>query len=53
MLEIIIKKKKKALNYGVHNNALKENEKDLLTLLIESKESDEGVLNDEELLVIS
>lgn len=50
MLDDVIQAKRKALSEGrVTNDALDENERDLLTLMIESENRGEGKLTDEEL----
>ncbi|KAI7893584.1 cytochrome P450 [Mucor mucedo] len=49
MLDDVIAKKKEAIKHGLHNKVLDDNEKDLLTLMIESEELGEGGLNNEEL----
>ncbi|CAO3644051.1 unnamed protein product [Mucor hiemalis] len=49
-LDEVIKNKRKLLNQGnVHNSNLQENEKDLLTLMIESEFRGEGALSNEEI----
>lgn len=51
-LDEVIKNKRKLLNQGnVHNSNLQENEKDLLTLMIESEFRGEGALSNEEIKV--
>ncbi|KAI9472014.1 MAG: cytochrome P450 [Benjaminiella poitrasii] len=50
MLNQVIYKKREMLDKGYTNNdSLEENEKDLLTLMIESERKGEGILSDEEL----
>ncbi|KAG1080916.1 hypothetical protein G6F42_023153 [Rhizopus arrhizus] len=49
MLSQVIKKKRQDIASGVQNKHLKENEKDVLTLLIENEDKGEGALSDEEL----
>ncbi|KAI9345052.1 cytochrome P450, partial [Pilaira anomala] len=49
MLDKVIKHKKESIKQGVKNDYLKESEKDLLTLFIESGEENNGILSDEEL----
>ncbi|CEP08816.1 hypothetical protein [Parasitella parasitica] len=49
MLSEVIKKKRQDIESGVQNDNLPENEKDVLTLLIESEQRGEGALTDEEL----
>ncbi|KAI9345051.1 cytochrome P450 [Pilaira anomala] len=49
MLDNFIKHKKEMVKQGVKNDDLKESEKDLLTLFIESGEENNGILSDEEL----
>ncbi|KAI7894926.1 cytochrome P-450 cyp509A1 [Mucor mucedo] len=49
MLDEVIFKKREAIKNGLQNNALEDNEKDLLTLMIESEDLQEGGLTDEEL----
>jgi cytochrome P450 len=52
MLDDVIKVKRDLLKKGhVHNDDLEENERDLLTLMIESENRDEGNLSDAELKV--
>lgn len=51
MLNDIIQHKKEMIKKGVQNDALEENEKDLLTLMIESGKENNGILSDEELMV--
>lgn len=51
MLDGVIQNKKTALKAGTQNDALEENEKDLLNLMIESGEKGEGILTDRELKV--
>lgn len=51
MLSEVIKKKRKDIANNVHNDSLPENEKDVLTLLIEAEQRGEGGLTDEELRV--
>jgi len=51
MLSQVIKKKRQDIASGVQNKHLKENEKDVLTLLIENEDKGEGALSDEELRV--
>jgi cytochrome P450 len=53
MLDGVIQNKKNALKEGAHNDSLEENEKDLLSLMIESGEKGEGILSDVELKVIN
>lgn len=50
MLDDVIKNKREVLKKGIKNEALEENETDLLSLMIETEE--DGVsMNDEELKV--
>jgi cytochrome P450 len=52
MLETIITHKRQDLKQGnVHNDSLEENERDLLTLMIESEMRGEGAMKAEELKV--
>lgn len=51
MLDKVIQHKKEMIKNGIKNDALEENEKDLLTLFIESGEENHGVLSDKELMV--
>jgi cytochrome P450 len=53
MLQSVIENKRNTLKNGNYQNeALEENEKDLLTLLIESEYRGEGVMTNEELMVV-
>ncbi|KAI8063424.1 cytochrome P450 [Gilbertella persicaria] len=47
--QVILKKREQVAKGNLQNDALQENEKDLLTLMIESEQRGEGVLSDEEL----
>ncbi|KAL9545818.1 hypothetical protein MBANPS3_006962 [Mucor bainieri] len=49
MLSEVIKKKRRDIASGVQNEHLPDNEKDVLTLLIENEDKGEGALSDEEL----
>ncbi|KAG0188021.1 cytochrome P450-dit2 [Apophysomyces sp. BC1034] len=49
MLDSIIVSKRQDLNNNVSNESLQENEKDLLTLMIEGEQVGDGALTDEEL----
>ncbi|KAI8647570.1 cytochrome P450, partial [Parasitella parasitica] len=49
MLSEVIKKKRHDIEAGLQNNNLPENEKDVLTLFIESEQRGEGALTNEEL----
>ncbi|KAI8054841.1 cytochrome P450 [Thamnidium elegans] len=49
MLDEVIKSKKLDLENGVKNNALEENERDLLSLMLESGEEGNGILSNKEL----
>lgn len=51
MLSEVIKNKRRDIASGVQNPHLEENEKDVLTLLIENEDKGEGALSDEELRV--
>lgn len=51
MLSQVIENKRAQIVSGVQNDNLQENEKDVLTLLIESEQRGEGALTDEELKV--
>lgn len=51
MLSKIIQHKKEMIKNGVKNDALEDNERDLLSLMIESGEEDNEALSDEELMV--
>ena len=51
MLSKVIENKRAQIASGVQNDNLQENEKDVLTLLIESEQRGEGALTDEELRV--
>ena len=51
MLSQVIENKRAQIASGVQNDNSQENEKDVLTLLIESEQRGEGVLSDEELKV--
>lgn len=51
MLSQVIKKKRQDIASGVQNQHLPDNEKDVLTLLIENEDKGEGALSDEELRV--
>ena len=51
MLSNVIENKRAHIASGVQNDNLQENEKDVLTLLIESEQRGEGALTDEELRV--
>lgn len=51
MLQDVIKNKKLAIENNIKNNALEENEKDLLELMLESEKEGNGVLSEEELMV--
>lgn len=52
MLDEVIKSKKLDLESGVKNSALEENERDLLTLMLESGEEGNGILSNKELKVL-
>lgn len=53
MLDEVVQKKRELLKHGqVRNNDLEENERDLLTLMLESEEKGEGALSDKELKVL-
>ncbi|KAF7729532.1 cytochrome P450-dit2 [Apophysomyces ossiformis] len=49
MLDDMIHRKRQTIEQGRTNSSLNENEKDLLTLLIEGEQHGDGVLTDEEL----
>ncbi|KAG2204329.1 hypothetical protein INT47_009371 [Mucor saturninus] len=49
MLDDVISKKRAAIKQGVTNDALEENERDLLGLMIEAEERGEGIMDNEEL----
>ncbi|GAA5801590.1 hypothetical protein HPULCUR_007038 [Helicostylum pulchrum] len=50
MLDEVVQKKRELLKQGqVRNNDLEENERDLLTLMLESEEQEEGSISDKEL----
>ena len=51
MLSQVIENKRAHIASGIQNDNLQENEKDVLTLLIESEQRGEGALTDEELRV--
>lgn len=52
MLHRIVLKKREAITKGTNqNDALEENEKDLLTLMIETEAKGEGIMSNEELRV--
>lgn len=51
MLDNIIAKKRETIKHGLHNDALEENERDLLGLMIEAEERGEGIMNDDDLKV--
>lgn len=51
MLDNLIQKKKESLTHEENQSDLEENEKDLLTLMIESEQKGEGALSDENLKV--
>lgn len=53
MIEHVIHARRNEINLGGwHNKNLEENEKDILSLMIESENRGEGILSDEELKVI-
>lgn len=51
MLDDVIAKKREAIKQGLTNDALEENERDLLGLMIEAEERGEGIMDNEELKV--
>lgn len=51
MLNTIIQHKKEMIKNGIKNDALEDNERDLLSLMIESGNEDNSALSDEELMV--
>ncbi|KAI9345054.1 cytochrome P450 [Pilaira anomala] len=50
MLSTIIQHKKEMIKNGIKNDALEDNERDLLSLMIESGNEDNSALSDEELM---
>lgn len=54
MIEHVIQARRKEINLGDwHKKDLEENEKDMLSLMIESENRGEGILSDEELKVLT
>jgi cytochrome P450 len=52
LYEVILKKRDLMKTDRIEGNDLEENEKDLLTLMLESEDKGEGILSDKELKVL-